>query len=136
MRQVAERGLDWTKLEPTLTRYQSLIGPTVQADTRKLSSFDAFKTGLRAWATRQGIPWLEFQKGERKDDVVQRYRARFGKCEGVVCVGVAQEKAKTWSATKAVRERSVQVAYRWKTVCVNHDYLYVLDRERGPALLG
>ena len=33
---------------------------------------DAFKTGLRAWAARLGIPWIEFQKGERKDDGVQR----------------------------------------------------------------
>ena len=95
---------------------------------------------LQDRAARLGRPeWHSLDrvlKGERTDHVVQRYRARFGKREGVVCVGVAQEKAKTWSATKAVRERSVQVAYRWKTVCVNHDYLYVLDRERGPALLG
>jgi len=40
---------------------------------------DGFKTGLRAWAAQEGIPWLEFQKGARKDDVVQRYRERFGK---------------------------------------------------------
>lgn len=58
---------------------------------------DGFKTRLRAWADRQGIPWIEFRKGERKDDVVQRYRDRFGKREGVVCVGVARERAKAWT---------------------------------------
>jgi hypothetical protein len=96
---------------------------------------DAFKRGLRAWAERHGIPWIEFQKGERKDDVVQRYRDRFGPREGVVCVGVAQERAKAWTATKQVHGRHLHFAYRWKTVCVNHYYLYVIDREWGPAFL-
>jgi hypothetical protein len=96
---------------------------------------DTFKTRLRAWATERGIPWLEFQKGERKDDVVQRYRARFGSQEGVVCVGVAQEKAKAWTATKQVQGRHLHFAYRWKTVCVNHYYLYFVDRAWGPGFL-
>ena len=30
----------------------------------------AFKTGLRAWAAHHGNPWIEFQKGARKDEVV------------------------------------------------------------------
>jgi hypothetical protein len=32
---------------------------------------DRFKTRLRTWCERRGIPWIEFKKGERKDDVVQ-----------------------------------------------------------------
>jgi hypothetical protein len=96
---------------------------------------DAFKTGLRAWADRHGIPWIEFQKGERKDDVVQRYRDRFPGTHGVVCVGVAQEKAKAWTATKETTGRHFHFRYRWKTVCVNHYYLYVVDREWGPGFL-
>jgi hypothetical protein len=96
---------------------------------------DAFKTGVRAWATRQGIPWIEFQKGERKDDMVQWYRDRFRGTHGVVCVGVAQERAKAWTATKQVQGRHLHFAYRWKTVCVNHYYLYFVDREWGPGFL-
>ena len=96
---------------------------------------DAFKTGLRAWATRQDIPWIEFQKGERKDDVVQRYRARFRGTHGIVCVGVAQERAKAWTATKQVQGRHLHFAYRWTTVCVNHYYLYFVDRDWGPGFL-
>jgi hypothetical protein len=95
----------------------------------------SFKAQLRAWAQRRRIPWIEFQKGERKDDVVQRYRARFHSTHGVVCIGVAQEKARAWTATKEVRGRHVHFRYHWKTVCVNHYYLYVLDREWGPAFL-
>jgi hypothetical protein len=60
---------------------------------------DAFKAGLRVWAERHGIPLIEFREGKRKDDVAQRYRDRFGKREGVVCVGIAQERAKASAAT-------------------------------------
>src|SRR5919202_2778187 len=54
---------------------------------------ETFKRELRAWAERDGIPWLEFEKGARKDDVVPPYRDRFtasGRRAGVVLVGVAQ----------------------------------------------
>ncbi len=37
----------------------------------------AFKAELRAWCQAQDIPWLEFKKGERKDDVVEPYRRSF-----------------------------------------------------------
>jgi hypothetical protein len=42
----------------------------------------ALKTQLRAWADQHKIPWVEFQKGQRKDTVVQRYRDRFRKPSG------------------------------------------------------
>jgi len=99
---------------------------------------EAFKHGLRAWCDREGIPWLEFTKGERKDDVVQPYRERFtatGATEGVVLVGVAQEKAAAWRATKQVTGRAVHFTYARTTVYVNHYYVYFIDREWGPGFL-
>ena len=99
---------------------------------------EGFKTALRAWCEREGIPWLEFAKGARKDDVVEPYRQRFlaaGAAEGVVLVGVAQERARGWRATKRVRGREVHFDYARTTVYVNHYYVYVLDREWGPAFL-
>ena len=29
---------------------------------------------VKAWASRQGIPWVHFEHGERKDDVANRWR--------------------------------------------------------------
>src|SRR6266581_1878637 len=43
----------------------------------------AFKTALRAWCEDRAIPWIEFKKGERKDDIVQAYRNRFPDTDGV-----------------------------------------------------
>ena len=95
----------------------------------------AFVAALRTWCQQEEIPWLEFAKGERKDDVVQPYRARFAAEEGVVLVGVAQERASAWRATKRVRGREVHFDYLRTTVHVNHYYVYFIDREWGPGFL-
>jgi hypothetical protein len=95
----------------------------------------AFKTQLRAWADRHTIPWVEFRKGERKDTVVQRVRNRFRKPSGVVLIGVAQERASAWSATKQRHSRFVEFVYFRKSVYVNHYYIYLIDPEWGPAFI-
>jgi len=40
--EIADRWLDWGQLGPIVARYRTLIGPEVEADTRKLSSAEAF----------------------------------------------------------------------------------------------
>lgn len=112
------------------TRGQAIPSPAVFGQIT-----EAFKTRLRAWCQARRIPWLEFKKGERKDDVVQPYRERFPAPSGVILVGVAQERASGWSATKTQRGRHVHFAYRRKSVCVNHYYIYLLDPDWGPAFL-
>jgi hypothetical protein len=94
-----------------------------------------FKTRLRAWADQHHIPWVEFRKGERKDTVAQRYRDRFTKPSGVVLIGVAQERAATWSATTRRHGPFVDFMYYRKSICVNHYYIYVIDPEWGPAFI-
>jgi hypothetical protein len=96
---------------------------------------EQFKARLRAWCQARRIPWIEFPKGARKDDVVQPYRDRFQGRTGVVLVGVAQERASAWTATKTQRGRYVDFAYRRKSVCVNHYYVYLIDPEWGPAFI-
>jgi hypothetical protein len=96
---------------------------------------DAFKTGLRTWAKQHQIPWIEFRKGDRKDVVVQRYRDRFRKASGVILIGVAQERASAWTATKQRQSRFVEFVYARKSVYVNHYYIYLLDPDWGPAFI-
>jgi len=95
----------------------------------------SFRERLRTWCDDRGIPWIEFRKGERKDDIVQRYRERFAAPTGVVLVGVAQERAWAWSPTKTRRGPWVHFAWHRKSVYVNHYYIYVIDREWGPAFI-
>jgi hypothetical protein len=96
---------------------------------------ETFKKRLRAWADTKRIPWIEFPRGERKDDIVERYRSRFPASSGVVVIGVAQERASSWTATKQARGRYVHFTFRRKSVWVNHYYIYVIDPEWGPAFI-
>lgn len=96
---------------------------------------DSFKTRLRRWATEQQIPWIEFRKSDRKDTVVQRYRDRFRKPSGVVAIGVAQERASAWTATKGRHGRFVTFVYSRRSVYVNHYYIYLIDPDWGPAFI-
>ena len=80
-----------------------------------------------------GHPLAGVHEGARKDDVVQPYRARFRRATGVVLVGVAQERAAAWRATKQAQGGRVHFNYRRTTVYVNHYYVYFIDRSGGPA---
>jgi hypothetical protein len=46
VREIAETDLDWTTLGPVVARYRALIEPEVAADTRKLSSLEAFRAAV------------------------------------------------------------------------------------------
>jgi hypothetical protein len=38
---------------------------------------DAFTTAVRRFARDNAVPWVDFAKGQRKDDVMQEYLAEF-----------------------------------------------------------
>jgi CotH kinase protein len=46
VRDIARKWLDWQTLEPRVHQYQSVIADAVKADTRKLYSFDAFRSDV------------------------------------------------------------------------------------------
>ena len=82
------------------------------------------------------IPLIHFERGERKDDRANRMRRERDVRGDVVFIGVAQEKAKTYSGRKVPEKGPTWFDYsRDKTVCVNHYYFYVDDEEFGPALV-
>ena len=94
-----------------------------------------FKEELRAWCRARDIPWLEFKKGQRKDDVVEPYRRCFINRTGVVLVGVAQERARGWRGTKRVEGGRIHFDYRRTSVYVAHYYVYFVDEAWGPGFL-
>jgi hypothetical protein len=70
---------------------------------------------------------------QRKDDVAGWYRARFQTAEGLVFVGIAQEKARSFKARKATQSGHVLFDFSRQSVAVKHVYFYVQDLEWGPA---
>src|SRR5215813_4212816 len=56
-----------------------------------------FRDSVQAFAAEKEIPLIKFESGERKDDRANQLRRERGIRGGVVFIGVAQEKAKTFS---------------------------------------
>jgi len=95
----------------------------------------SFAAQVEGFAKREGIPIVHFQKGQRKDDVAANYRRRFTKAEGVVFIGVGQEKMMGWKARKETQEKIVRFQFSMQSVFVRHYYFYLQDREFGPAFI-
>ena len=94
-----------------------------------------FAAQVEAWAKREGIPVIHFEKGQRKDEVAARYRQKFTKSEGIVFIGVAQEKMTSWKARKEAHEKVVRFQFSMQSVFVRSYYFYLQDREFGPAFI-
>lgn len=95
----------------------------------------SFAAQVEAFAQREGIPIVHFQKGQRKDEVAAGYRRKFTKAEGVVFIGIAQEKMTSWKARKETQGKVVRFQFSQQPVFVRQYYFYLQDREFGPAFI-
>jgi hypothetical protein len=97
---------------------------------------DRFINAGDQFIARHHIPKGEFESGQDKDAIVAGYRARFTAREGVVIVGVAQEKMRSFKAQKRCGPgKAITFDFSRQSVAVNHFYFYVHDRDWGPAFL-
>ena len=64
----------------------------------------AFVKSIEAFIKREGLELVRFKKGQRKDDVLQQKLCRFKKPEGVIFVGVAQEKVRGPRTTRKAED--------------------------------
>ena len=48
---------------------------------------DAFSTAVHRFARTNAVPWVDFAKGQRKDDVMHEHLARFSGTEGCCSSG-------------------------------------------------
>jgi len=103
----------------------------VEATTR------AFVSAIDRFVAENDIPVVNFEKGQRKDDVAARFRTAFKGEEGVLFVGKAQEKCRVYRTEKR-RNPKTGISYAWivkSTAMVNHYYFYCVDRDFGPFFL-
>ena len=93
----------------------------------------AFVASMDRFAKPQQIPVVQFQKGQRQDDVMKSHLARFHKSEGVLFIGKAQEKTPVFRTEKR-RNPETGHTYPWivrSTAMVNHFYCYCVDQDFG-----
>lgn len=95
----------------------------------------AFVSAVNSFAQKNNIPLVHFERGQRKDDVAARFRKEFGQSEGVIFIGVAQEKANAFRSRKKDKSGYVGFEYSRQSVCVNHYYFYIQDEDFGPAFI-
>jgi hypothetical protein len=97
---------------------------------------DRFVTAIKAYAREHAVPLIDFESGQDKDAVVATYRANTTTSDGVVVIGVAQEKARAFKAHKRrLSARGVTFDFTRQSVSVNHYYFYLHDAEWGPAFI-
>ena len=97
---------------------------------------DRFIADIKTYATAHDVPLIAFERGQRKDDVVAEHRRRRPLGDGVVVIGVAQEKMRAFKAHKrSGPQGGVTFDFSRQAVAVNHYYFYVQDPEWGPAFL-
>ena len=97
---------------------------------------DAFSAAMHRFARDHRVPWVNFGKGQRKDDVMHEHLARFTGEEGVLFIGRAQEKTRLFRTER--RRDAHGEAYPWivkATGVVNQFYVYAVDADFGPFFL-
>jgi hypothetical protein len=75
-------------------------GATFASSALMAPMTNAFVAGLKAYAKTNEVPLVHFAKGQRKDDLAAEYLAQFDQEEGVLFIGVAQEKVSVFRTEK------------------------------------
>src|SRR6202795_2298145 len=105
----------------------ALMSPMTRGVVAKLEDF----------VTKHDIPLVQFEKGQRKDAVMAEHLRHFGRDEGIVFVGKAQENTPVFR-TERRRSPTTGRPYPWivrRSAMVNNYYIYAVDRDFGPFFL-
>lgn len=97
----------------------------------------AFVAAIKDLAEAEGVPLIDFKRGQRKDDIAKAHLARFTANEGILFVGRAQEKVSVFRTEKR-HNRTTGRPYAWivrSTAFVNQFYIYAVDADFGPFFL-
>jgi hypothetical protein len=92
----------------------------------------SFCNDVESFIAENDIPLVHFKRRQRKDDLANAMRAERGIRDGVVFVGVAQEKA---SAFKGRKVGQYEFDYSRADVFVKHYYFYIDDADFGPGFI-
>jgi hypothetical protein len=98
---------------------------------------EVFVADIHHFIAAHDLPLVHFAKGQRKDDVMQKYLADHDGSERVLFVGRAQEKTQVISSVRR-RNQVTGATYTWlvrANALVNHFYMYCFDNNFGPFFL-
>jgi hypothetical protein len=111
-------------------------GAQVASTTLMAPMSREFVKKIHTFAKDNQIQMVRFEKGQRKDDITRERLQAFDPEEGVVYIGVAQEKFSTFRVEK--KRNASGDAFPWlsrSTVMCNQYYFYLLDADFGPLFI-
>ena len=105
--------------------------------SRKMKAItERFVTNIADYADQNDVPIITFEKGQRKEDVATEYLRKSDGREGILFIGKAQEKVRTFRTEGRRNDRGE--TYPWiveSTAMVNQYYFYGVDDDFGPFFL-
>jgi hypothetical protein len=90
---------------------------------------------VKSFAGREEVPLFHFERNESKDGRAQKLRRERPVRDAVVFIGIAQEKAKAFSARRLPGKRALFEFTRSKSVIPNYYYFYLDDAEWGECFI-
>lgn len=99
---------------------------------------EAFRRNVFKFASGHDIPIHRFAKGERKDDVMHGFLKKFEGEQGVLFIGIAQEKANVPRTVRKHFGEPGEGTIPWidyTTAMVNFYYFYCVDEDLGPFFI-
>src|SRR3989475_6188119 len=112
------------------------LGHRFASTKQAVAKTNAFVKSIEAFIQREGLELVRFQKGQRKDDGLQEHLRRFKKDQGVLFVGVAQEKVRVPRTTRKACPGGGTIPWiMYSTAMVNVYYFYCRDEDFGPFFL-
>jgi len=112
------------------------LGHRFASTKQAVAMTKAFIKKIQEFIQREGLELVRFEKGQRKDDVMQERLRHFNHEEGVVFVGVAQEKVRVPRTTRIRSASGGTIPWIiYSTAMVNVYYFYCRDRDFGPFFL-
>ncbi len=107
------------------------------ASTKQASEMTTrFVDSIKSFIREQGLELVRFKKGQRKDVVLQKKLRQFKQEEGVIFVGVAQEKMRVPRTTRKRTASGGTIPWiMYSTALVNAYYFYCRDKDFGPFFI-
>lgn len=112
-------------------------GATVASTVLMAPMSQQFVRQIKQFADTEGLDIVRFQKGERKDEITRERLGGFTQTEGVLYIGVAQEKFSTFRVSQKVNTDTGN-PFPWlmrSTVMCNQYYFYIVDEDFGPLFI-
>ena len=112
------------------------LGHRFASTKQAVAMTEAFVKSIHAFIQHERLELVRFKKGQRKDDVLQEHLRRFKKDQGVLFVGVAQEKVRVPRTTRKACPGGGTIPWIiYSTAMVNVYYFYCRDKDLGPFFL-